>query len=207
MPFWCRLGVKLLNPLPQSRDRWESPPGSRPDVIARARIEPDGSPAAIARCAMRVGAIGQRCGRSLPSRPAAARCNRLRWSSTLFRPFGCSPPRPASLAVRSANTPERQPCWMACPRQAGCWATGAMTPIGSATPLKRRELPHASLAENPGTSPSNTTSVDTKAATGSRSCSVVSKTGGASQHATTDARPSSYPPSHSPPPSGSGYES
>ena len=33
------------------------------------------------------------------------------------------------------------------------------------------------------TSPSNTTSADTKAATRARSCSVVSKTGGASQHA------------------------
>ena len=34
----------------------------------------------------------QRRGRSLSSRPAAARCNRLRRSSTLFRPSGCSPP-------------------------------------------------------------------------------------------------------------------
>lgn len=38
------------------------------------------------------------------------------------------------------------------------------------------------------------------------SCSVTSKTGGASQHATTGARPSSWPPSLSPQPSCSGYE-
>lgn len=39
---------------------------------------------------------------------------------------------------------------------------------------------------------------DIKAATVSRSCTAASKTGGASQHATTGARPSSCPPSLSP---------
>ena len=52
MPFRSGPGAKLLNLLLKSRDRRETPPGSRPDVIARARTEPDGSPAAIARCAM-----------------------------------------------------------------------------------------------------------------------------------------------------------
>jgi len=52
VPLWCRCNGKLLNPLPQSRDKRETPRRRGPDVIARARIEPDVSPAAIARCAM-----------------------------------------------------------------------------------------------------------------------------------------------------------
>jgi transposase len=46
-----------------------------------------------------------------------------------------------------------------------------------------------------------------KAATGSRSCSVGSRTGGASPHGMTDAQPSSSPQSPSPLPCSSGYES
>ncbi len=45
-----------------------------------------------------------------------------------------------------------------------------------------------------GTRPSNTTSVATNAIIGSRPCSVVSRTGGASRHATIGARGSSSPP-------------
>src|SRR5690606_40151379 len=53
---------------------------------------------------------------------------------------------------------------------------------------------------------SSTTSDGTNAATGSRSCSAGSRTGGALRHATTDVPRSSYPPSHSQQLSSSGYE-
>ncbi len=89
----------------------------------------------------------------------------------------------------------------------GCWVTGAMMPTGSAMPCRKRVSPPASPDGNPAQKLSNTTSADTKAATGSRSCSVASKTGGVSQHATTGAREPSSPPSRSPLPYCSGYES
>lgn len=96
--------------------------------------------------------------------------------------------------------------WTDCPKHSGYWETGVMTPTGSAMLLRKKESRPASRAERPAQSPSNTTSDDTKAATGSRSCSAASKTGGASQHATTGAQPSSCPPSLSPQPYCSGYE-
>jgi transposase len=54
--------------------------------------------------------------------------------------------------------------------------------------------------------PANTTSVDTRAATASRSCSVASRIGAASPPGTTDVRLSSSPPSLWPQPSSSGSD-
>lgn len=58
----------------------------------------------------------------------------------------------------------------------------------------------------PGPCRSNTTSVDTRAATASRSCSVASRIGAASPPGTTDVRLSSSPPSLWPQPSSSGCD-
>lgn len=63
--------------------------------------------------AMTLVAIGQRCGRSLPSRPAAARRNRFCRSFIALRPCGCAPPRSAGLPVRSCRPPRRpRPWWL-----------------------------------------------------------------------------------------------
>lgn len=56
--------------------------------------------------------------------------------------------------------------WTACPGRSGCWATGAMTRTVSGTLCRPRASRPASPVANPALSPSATTSVDTKAATG-----------------------------------------
>ncbi len=87
----------------------------------------DGAAFARQQAARGAPALALRAGRvwrgwaSRPCSPAAACCNRLRRSSSSFRPVGCSPPRIAGLSVRSCRPPspfrpaavvlkERGPC-------------------------------------------------------------------------------------------------
>ena len=105
MPFWCGLGVKLLNPHPESRDWRETPPGSRPDVIARARIEPDGSPAAIARCALRLVRWASGAGDRYPLGSPRRAATSFAGPPLHYSPSGASRLEPASLAVRSCRPP------------------------------------------------------------------------------------------------------
>ncbi|CAK7260866.1 transposase (plasmid) [Shinella sp. WSC3-e] len=69
------------------------------------------------------------------------------------------------------------PCLMNFPRPNGCWPTVAMMPTGIVTLYRRRGSLPAFQVENPARRPSNTTNAATNGATGSRSCSGVSKTG------------------------------
>ena len=57
-------------------------------------------------------------------------------------------------------------------------ADRAMMPTGIVTLYRRRGSPPAFRGGSPATKPSNTTNAATNGATGSRSCSGVSKTGG-----------------------------
>ena len=82
-----------------------------------------------------------------------------------------------------------------------------MTPTGSGTPWRRKGSDPAFQDGDPAENLSNTTGENINAAIASRSCSEGSRTGGGSQPATTDARPSSSQPSASPQPSSFGYES
>ncbi len=82
----------------------------------------------------------------------------------------------------------------------------AAMPTDSAMLCRKRASPPASRVVNPGTRPSNTTKVATGAATGSRSCSTASRTGGGSRRATTGAPTPSSRPLPSLPPSSSGSD-
>src|SRR5690606_26436511 len=77
----------------------------------------------------------------------------------------------------------------------GCWPTVAMMPTGIVTLYRRRGSLPAFRVANPATRPSNTTNAATNGATGSRSCSGVSKTGGVSRRAMTGAQWPSSPQS------------
>lgn len=72
--------------------------------------------------------------------------------------------------------------------------------------LQAKGITPAFRGGSPATKPSNTTNAATNGATGSRSCSGVSKTGGVSLRATTDAQWSSSPPSLSLQPLSSGSD-
>ena len=85
-------------------------------------------------------------------------------------------------------------------------ADRAMMPTGIVTLYRRRGSSPAFRVGNPATKPSNTTNAATNGATGSRSCSGVSKTGGVSLPAKTDAQWSSSPPSLSLQPLSSGSD-
>ncbi|MGQ2953083.1 MULTISPECIES: transposase [Rhizobium/Agrobacterium group] len=73
-------------------------------------------------------------------------------------------------------------------------ADRAMMPTGIVTLYRRRGSSPAFRVGSPATKPSNTVNAGTNGATGSRSCSGVSKTRGVSLPATTDAQWSSSPP-------------
>jgi len=72
--------------------------------------------------------------------------------------------------------------------------------------LQAKGITSAFRVGSPATKPSNTINAGTNGATGSRSCSGVSKTGGVSLPATTDAQWSSSPPSLSRQPLSSGSD-
>lgn len=72
--------------------------------------------------------------------------------------------------------------------------------------LQAKGITPAFRVGSPATKPSNTINAGTNGATGSRSCSGVSKTGGVSLPATTDAQWSSSPPSLSRQPLSSGSD-
>nr|AAC43510.1 unknown [Paracoccus denitrificans] len=108
---------------------------------------------------------------------------------------------------RSATTSGRGRCSAASQRSIGCSGIAAMTPTGSGKPCRTRGYEPASPVESSARHRSNTTSADTSGATASRSCLAGSRTGGAWQPDTTDARRSSSRPSRSRQPSFIGYES